>query len=49
MVIEGMPDFEHVKKWVARGRLASREAKQADLDGSEHGERKRATMLLYNK
>ena len=35
----GYSGLERVKTWVARGRLASQEAKQADLGGSEHGER----------
>jgi len=35
-----MPDLEHVRKRAAHGRLESREAEYADLDDSEHGERK---------
>ena len=36
MTEDGMPDLEHVKKWAVQGHLMSREA---DLGGSEHGER----------
>jgi len=34
-----MPDLENVKKWAAHGRLETREAKYAGLDGSDHGKR----------
>ena len=40
MLKEGVPDPEHVKKWAAWCCPASRQEKQLDLGGSEHGERK---------